>query len=133
MKKLGALTLATAAIVLLTGAKDVRGSVWRNPSNSVHVRFDACGPNLCGKVVWANDKAKADAARGTGGNLVGTAIFRDLHPSGPNQWQGQVFVPDLGVSFSGTVTRRGNDQLVGEGCLIANVGCRQQVWTRVSG
>jgi uncharacterized protein (DUF2147 family) len=132
MKKLGALTVATAAIVLLTGAKDVRGSVWRNPSNSVHVRFDPCGPNLCGKVVWANDKAKADAARATG-NLVGTSIFRDLHPVGPNQWQGQVFVPDLGVSFSGTVTRRGNDQIVGEGCLFANVGCRQQVWTRVSG
>jgi uncharacterized protein (DUF2147 family) len=51
--------------------------VVRNPSNCVHVRIHPCGKSRCGTVVWANDKAKADSARGGTKNLVGTELFRE--------------------------------------------------------
>lgn len=74
---------------------------WRNPSGSVRIAIRPCGPNLCGTVVAASDKAKADAARGGTPNLIGSRLFDGLTPAGPNRWTGRVFVPDLNRSFNG--------------------------------
>lgn len=131
---LGLTLLAAPAAAHGAPAPDsMRGSVWRNPGNSVHIRFVPCGQDLCGTVVWANEKAIADARRGSGTELLGTQIFRNLRAVKPDTWQGRVHVPDIGASFDGTITRVGEDRLVGEGCLIGRIGCRSQVWTRVSG
>ena len=107
-------------------------SVWRNPSNSVHVRVHACGNSRCGTVVWANDKAKADSARGGTPNLVGTQLFRDFHEVSPKIWKGKVFVPDLNRVFSGTGTVKDPNTIVAKGCLTGNFGCKSQTWTRVN-
>ena len=77
---------------------------WRNPSNSVQVRIDECGGQLCGTVIWASAKAQADARKGGTENLVGTRLFRDLNPAGDGKWSGKVFVPDIRKTFSGTIT-----------------------------
>lgn len=104
---------------------------WRNPSNSVHVRMEPCGNRVCGVVVWANDRAKADARRGGTDPLIGHRLFRDFVEERPGVWRGQVFVPDIGRTFSGTVTLIDANRLVGRGCLLPNVGCRSQEWTRL--
>ena len=108
-------------------------SVWRNPSDSVHVRVHPCGQSMCGTVVWANDKAKADSARGGTPNLVGTELFRDFHETSPKVWKGKVFVPDLNHVFGGTGTVVDDNTLVARGCAVGNVGCKSQTWTRVKG
>jgi uncharacterized protein (DUF2147 family) len=82
-------------------------------------------------VVWANDKAKADSARGGTPNLVGMNLFRDFHQEKPNVWKGKAFVPDLNRTFTGTITIEKEDTAVARGCLIGNVGCKSQIWTRV--
>lgn len=104
-------------------------NVWRNPQNSVHVRIDPCGNNRCGVVVWANDKARADSARGGTHNLVGTQLFRDFRQVKPNVWKGKAFVPDLNKSFSGTLTIKNEDTAVAHGCVL--IVCKSQTWTRV--
>jgi uncharacterized protein (DUF2147 family) len=106
-------------------------SVWRNPSNSVHVRIHPCGKGRCGTVVWANAKAKADSARGGTKNLIGTELFRDFREMSPKVWKGKVFVPDLNGTFSGTATIKDQNTLVARGCLIGNFACKSQNWTRV--
>jgi len=110
---------------------DLAQSVWRNPRDSVHVRFEPCGALLCGTVIWASDKAIADAARGSSTPLVGTRIFRDFHPVQANVWRGRVFVPDIASTFSGRITLDG-DRMIGRGCLFAGLGCKSQTWTRVT-
>lgn len=105
--------------------------VLRNPQNSVHVRIHPCGKTRCGTVVWANDKAKADSARGGTKNLVGTELFREFREVSPNVWKGKVFVPDVNRVFTGTGTVKDKDTIVARGCLFAGVGCKSQVWTRV--
>jgi uncharacterized protein (DUF2147 family) len=107
------------------------GTVWRNPSDSVHVRFDSCGDRICGTVTWANAKAIADARRGSGMQLVGTRIFRGLREVRPNYWKGKVYVPDVDATFGGSIAWEGDRRMVGRGCLFAGIGCRSQVWTRV--
>ena len=105
--------------------------VLRNPQNSVHVRIHPCGKTRCGTVVWANAKAKADSARGGTPNLVGTELFREFREVSPKVWKGKVFVPDVNRVFTGTGTVKDKDTIVARGCLIGNMGCKSQVWTRV--
>jgi len=120
--------LWTSAAFTQQGGGDL---VLRNPSNSVHVRIHPCGKSRCGTVVWANDKAKADSARGGTPNLVGTELFREFTEVSPKVWKGKVFVPDLNKVLTGTGTIKDPDTIVARGCLIAGLGCKSQTWTRV--
>jgi len=106
-------------------------SEWANPKNSVHIRAEQCGRNLCGVVTWASDKAQADARRGGTTNLVGTTIFRDLKPTGGNSWRGKVYVPDINQTFAGTLTFNGNNTMEGKGCVLFGLVCKTQTWTRI--
>ena|SRR5690242_4034967 len=123
-----------AALSSSTGNAQPAGQVgvFRNPQNSVHVRIHTCGKSRCGTVVWANDKAKADSARGGTKNLVGTELFRDFREVSPKVWKGKVFVPDMNAVFSGSATIKDQNTIVARGCLIANLGCKSQAWTRVN-
>ena len=130
----GLLIAATTALFAPGEAlaqQDGKDNVWRNPQNSVHVWVHPCGKSRCGTVVWANDKAKADSARGGTPKLVGTELFRDFKEVSPKVWKGKVFVPDLNKVFTGTGTIKGPDTVVARGCLIAGMGCKSQTWTRV--
>ena len=128
--------VAGGAMVLLTSGaalsqKPGQDMVLRNPSNSVHVRIHPCGKTRCGTVVWANDKAKADSARGGTRNLVGTELFREFREVSPKVWKGKVFVPDLNKIFTGTGTVKDKNTIVARGCLLGSIGCKSQTWTRV--
>jgi uncharacterized protein (DUF2147 family) len=123
--------LALALLAVAPADPDAIEGVWSNPHNSVHLRYAPCGQGLvCGTVVWASDKAIADARRGGTDPLIGTQIFRNLRKAGPSRWKGKVFVPDINRTFSGSVTVDGN-RMIGRGCLIAGVGCKSQTWTRL--
>lgn len=129
-----AVALALMPVAMVGGASAAPGDsfgIWRNPGDSVHIRAERCGQAMCGTVVWASDKARADARRGGTDPLVGTQLFRDFRPEKPNVWRGRVFVPDIGKTFSGTVRLIDPDHLEGKGCLIGGIGCRSQVWTRL--
>lgn len=125
----------TAAIVLAAmpavaqRAPDWSGT-WRNSANSVHIRAQRCGPAMCGTVVWANERARADAARGGEDRLVGSRIFQDFVAE-DGVWYGEVYVPDLDRSFEGTIELADRNTLIGTGCLFGSFGCREQRWTRV--
>lgn len=107
------------------------GGIWQNPENSVHVEIRSCGQPLCGFVVWANARAKADARRGGTDELIGVQLFRDLVRQKSGAWRGKVFVPDLHSTFTGAAVLIDDHTLRTTGCLVARVLCRSQVWTRV--
>jgi uncharacterized protein (DUF2147 family) len=123
--------LAAMAGALCSGPVTAEELVLRNPSNSVHVRIHSCGATRCGTVVWANDKAKADSARGGTKRLVGTELFREFKEISPTVWKGKVFVPDINKVLTGTGTVKDDNSIVARGCLFAGMGCKSQTWTRV--
>jgi uncharacterized protein (DUF2147 family) len=125
---LGLATLCASA----ASAADKSFGIWKNPSGSVHVRAQPCGERMCGVVVWANEKATADAKRGGTDRLVGSELFRDFVLEKPGRWRGKVFVPDIGKTFSGTVTVIDDHTLKGEGCLLGRIACKSQTWTRLA-
>jgi len=126
---------ALAAIFSLTGVADAAAQptgVWRNAKNSVHVKVAPCGGgNLCGTVVWASDKAKAKAAKAGTRKLVGTQLLKEFRQVKPGTWKGRVFVPDVGSTFSGTLTATGNGRMTARGCAIAGLFCKSQNWVKM--
>lgn len=132
---LQALMIVIAVVVPIHMPAMAQGSssnVWRNPSNSVHIRAERCGDRMCGVVVWASEKAKADARKGSQKPLVGSPLFRDFVEERPGVWRGQVFVPDIGRTFTGTIRVVDANRLEAKGCLLGNLGCRSQQWVRVT-
>ena len=128
--------LALPAASATAPAQDPRPAfpfgVWRNPKDTVHVEVRHCGPAACGYVIWANEKAEADAREGGTDRLVGQQLFQNLEPVAGRQWQGEIFVPDLGVVLPGTIDESPDGALVASGCLMANVACKSQSWTRIA-
>lgn len=120
------LAAAVALLVPAVAGARVPSGVWQNPRATVRVQFRQCGPAMCGRVIWASDQAQSQ-----GGPLVGRDLFEGFTPDGANRWSGSVLVPDIGTEVSGTITQTDANTLVGEGCLLPGVGCRQQTWTRV--
>lgn len=121
---------AMAADATPPRAGDIYG-VWRNPKGSVHIEIKPCGEDTCGNVVWANADAQADVRKGSNRELVGMQLLRGFSPTGPVDWKGKVFVPDLNMTFSGQVRLLDRTSLRAKGCLLPNFLCKSQVWTRV--
>ena len=120
---------ALAALAMIPAAANAAPpkGVWTNPKKNVRVTFQRCGDAMCGKVIWASAEAQEKA----GSPLVGTMLFEDFVEEGPGEWSGSVFVPDIGQSVSGTIRQMDANTLIGEGCVIAGLGCKSQTWTRL--
>ncbi|MEY2882359.1 MAG: hypothetical protein RL490_83, partial [Pseudomonadota bacterium] len=94
--------IAIGLAVALAGATPALAGqygVFRNPSGSVHVKLADCGQQLCGTIVKASSKARADAAKAGQTRLIGLQLFRNLTPvttekGAPRRWEGEVYIPD---------------------------------------
>lgn len=134
--------LFAAAAALLVAASSMAGTafaqsgqptgVWRNPKNSVHVRIQPCGREMCGVVVWASARAQAKAREAGTPNLVGAQLFRQFQQQAGGTWGGRVFVPDLARTVPGTLRVRSPNAVEASGCVLGRLVCRSQTWTRVS-
>jgi uncharacterized protein (DUF2147 family) len=133
---------ALAILVLATGltlgqttafAQDPASpfGLWRNPKGSVHVEVKPCGDGACGYVVWASDKAKEKASKAGAPELIGLQLFRELTPDESGAWKGKVYVPDLNRTFTGRAKPLDDQTLKAQGCLVAGVLCKSQIWTRM--
>ena len=126
--------VALAALSLLAAPADAASQptgLWRNAKNSVHVKVAPCGGNLCGTVIWASDKAKAKARKAGTPRLVGAQLLKDFREVKPGVWKGKVFVPDVGRTFTGTLTATGNGRMAATGCAVAGLFCKSQSWVKM--
>lgn len=104
---------------------------WANPGGSVIIAIAPCGEARCGTVVWASDKAKEDARKGTE-KLVGTDLLTGLEERKPGQWRGKLFIPDRNMRATANIQLFGERQLKVSGCTL-RVLCRTQYWNRADG
>lgn len=124
------LLLALVAILQDPPASAIDGS-WANPNGSVIIAIGPCGAARCGTVIWASDKAKADARKGTE-QLVGSNLLTGLEERKPGQWRGKLFIPDQNMSATAKIELIGERQLKVSGCTLS-VLCKTQYWNRSDG
>ena len=90
--------LASLAATPAAAAPGLAGS-WTNPARSIIVKIGPCGGTLCGRVVSASAKARADAADAGTSPLVGVELISAIEPTGPGRWRADIFVPDQNGGF----------------------------------
>jgi uncharacterized protein (DUF2147 family) len=105
--------------------------LWQSPGGNTRLRIAPCGQQLCGRVAWASPQAKADAARAGHDELIGMQLFEEFTRTGPDTFEGRVFVPDLNRRFNGRLTMTSPRTIEVRGCIAGRVGCRTDTWTKV--
>jgi len=104
---------------------------WRNTKNTIHMRVRPCGNAMCGTVIWAGDQQRADAKKGSGKDLLGATLVRDLRQGEDGKWRGRVYVPDIDATASATVIQLNSYTLRITGCTLVGILCRTQHWHRL--
>ncbi|MCM8729881.1 DUF2147 domain-containing protein [Hephaestia sp. GCM10023244] len=104
--------------------------LWINPHGSVKVMTAPCAGKLCGWIVWASPQATMDAAAVGAPKLIGLELLRDYHPAGPHLWRGTVYVPDMARSFASRITQLDANRMKIDGCILAGLVCKSQIWRR---
>lgn len=129
--------LASATLAAATSAAPARKAAapslfgtWQNPSGSVRIKTSKCGSTVCGAVVYANDKARADAAKGGTTKLIGLNLFQEFAATSSDTWEGKVMVPDLDRTVGGKITLIDAKTMKVEGCLFGHIACKDQIWTK---
>jgi len=93
--------------------------VWMRGGHTEKMEFYDCAGNLC--------------ARGLLPGLDGSpplVILRNAAKIAPNQWRGDLFNPENGKIYGGTITLNTPTQLTLTGCLVAFL-CQSETWTKV--
>jgi uncharacterized protein (DUF2147 family) len=138
------LSIAALAIGPQTAAPAFAASplgTWYTADRDSEVRIANCGSALCGALIWLKvpndpatgrpktDKENADASK-RNRPLLGVEIVLGLRPNGtPDQWQGKVYNPKDGNTYTGYFTMTGANSAVLKGCALGFI-CKSQTWTR---
>lgn len=136
--------LAIVALLALAGtgpamAGDVAG-VWRMANGKVTVRVDKCGANLCGTVIGLK-KAHDDKGRPRLDKenpnpalrrrpVIGLTILSNMRESGSGTWQGTIYNPDDGNTYSSWMKLLEPGTMRVDGC-VAGVFCKSMKFVRV--
>jgi uncharacterized protein (DUF2147 family) len=96
------------------------------------IRVQPCGQAMCGTIGWTKtpdiDKHNPDPAK-RDQPMVGVQILRSMKPAGENRWEGEIYNPKDGKTYSGNIALSGANTLEIEGCVL-RVLCGGQTWTR---
>jgi uncharacterized protein (DUF2147 family) len=142
MRKAWFLAGALALVGVPALAADPTGN-WLVKDQTAVIRVAPCADALCGTIAWTSqpgldennpDPKKRDRP------IVGTQILLGMKPArggggtggtgggGGNRWDGEIYNPENGKTYSGHIILLGPDVLRVEGCLL--IFCGGENWTR---
>jgi len=107
---------------------------WFTAEKTAVVRVAPCGAQLCGNIAWTAkpgfDSYNPDPAKRTR-SVLGMQIF-SMKPAGPNRWDGEIYNPQDGKTYTGRLILKSPDVLRIEGCVLGFL-CGGEDWTRAAG
>lgn len=113
--------------------------IWTMSDGKVTVKVDDCSGKLCARIVGLKepiskidgkpkvDRENPDPAK-RGRPLMGLPILIDMKPAGEDLWQGAIYNPDDGKTYSATVRQTG-DKMKVKGC-VAGIFCKTNTFLR---
>jgi uncharacterized protein (DUF2147 family) len=134
----GILVLAAMSATAL--AADPQG-VWLTEDRDAALTITNCGRQLCGRITWLAsatdrsgslrlDRNNPDAAKQTE-RICGLVVISGLQPSGPDTWEGNVYNPQDGKTYSGDITVLSDKALRLRAYIGLPIFGKSQTWTRV--
>jgi uncharacterized protein (DUF2147 family) len=108
----------TLAPLSATAAEAVFGVWTRNGGHDEKLEFYDCAGKLCAKGVIPLPDGSPPPV-----------ILRSATKTAPNQWRGDLFNPENGKIYSGSIQLDSPTQLTLTGCLVAFL-CQSEIWTR---
>jgi len=144
ISKLTAFVVLLAVLTLpgAAAAADPTGT-WLTEGGKSRVKIVRCGNALCGTIVGLKEpndpntgKAKTDSANQDASRrsraMIGIEIVLGMKPSDTaDKWTGEIYNPEDGKTYSGSLTMTSANELSLTGCVLA-VLCKSQTWTRVN-
>jgi uncharacterized protein (DUF2147 family) len=131
MTRAGILAAAALITLIAAGPADARSPIeGRWAKGKLQIDIKPCGAAMCGTVVKASAKQQAKAERGSGTDLIGATLIRDIRPTGPKTYHAKVFLADRNMNASGKILQISSDRLKVSGCVLAFI-CKSSSWTRV--
>lgn len=107
---------------------------WLVEDSSAQIRIEECGANLCGYVSQSqtpNDTDHKNPNRALRSRpIIGTQILIDMKP-GKSRWDGTIYNPKDGSSYTSHISMRNPNTLRVEGCAFGGLFCGGQNWKRV--
>lgn len=122
-------SLAVLATPVSATAKSPLEGRWKK--GKLEIQIAPCGRELCGTILRASPKQKAKAERGSGTNLIGARLIKDIDRTGPNTYRASVFLPDRNMHARGSIKQVSANTLAVRGCVLGVI-CKSQTWQRVS-
>ena len=137
-----AAAVSLSAPATLASADGNPEGVWTMTNGKVTVQVRDCGGKLCGAIVALKEpiskidgKPKVDrenpkpALRNR--PLIGLAVLIAMKPAGDGKWNGAIYNPDDGRTYSASVELAGQDRLNVKGC-VAGILCKTNKFVRVN-
>lgn len=130
MTRAAVLALALCGLALAGPAEAASPIEGRWKKGNLQIDIRPCGSALCGTVVKASAKQQRRAERGSGTELIGATLIKDIRPIGPGSYRARVFVADRNINAAGKITQVSPNQLKVSGCVMA-ILCKSSDWVRV--
>ena len=143
MRALGA---AALSVMLWVGsaaaarADGIPSGLWMMQNGKVTVRVSDCNGNLCGTIVNLrrpldkNGKPKLDkenpVASLRGRPVIGLTILNGLQQRGEGRWEGTIYNPDDGNTYSSKLRLVNGSQMSVKGCVLFI--CKSMKFTRLN-
>jgi uncharacterized protein (DUF2147 family) len=132
-------SLVLSSISATALAEGIRGT-WLTEDGDAAFTITDCGSRLCGRIVWLEsatdrsgslrlDENNPDPAK-QARRICGLALIRGLKPSGPDTWDGYVYNPKDGKTYSGDITVLSDDRLKLRAYVGLPIFGRSETWTR---
>jgi len=106
---------------------------WFVEDKTAIIRIDSCGSALCGTVAWTKDQGVVDKNNPDPAKrnrpILGSQLLLGMKPASDARWEGDIYNPENGKTYSSRMWLKGDDTLRIEGCVLGFL-CGGQDWTR---
>jgi uncharacterized protein (DUF2147 family) len=107
---------------------------WLVEDGSAQIRIEECGANLCGYVAQSTTPNDTDRKNSNPAlrkrPVIGLPILIDMKP-GKARWDGNIYNPKDGSTYTAHISMRNTNTLRVEGCAFGGLFCGGQNWKRV--
>ncbi len=121
-------------------AADLQG-VWLTEDKDAVLKIAKCDGQLCGRIIWLEsstdrsgslrlDRNNPDPAKHAQ-RVCGLVVITRLKSTGPDTWDGSVYNPQDGQTYSGNITALSDQALKVRAYIGLPIFGRSQTWTRV--